>query len=137
MLFDYGLLIGHEDAHRLIRDETADIFVTFAHRSIQEFLGAFFFVLSLNEGQSMESLLGADCTYPIFMINPLFFHFCTWLIFSSKGIFQFEILRSALESMKLSVLKLINISQLDVGYVARLYPAIDIAQAYRREDTSN
>ena len=27
--FDFGLLIGHEDAHRLIHDETADIFVTF------------------------------------------------------------------------------------------------------------
>ena len=40
--FDYGLLIGHEDAHRLIRDETADISVTFGHRSLQEFLGAFF-----------------------------------------------------------------------------------------------
>ena len=108
--FDYGLLIVHEDAHRLIRDETADIFVTFAHHSIQEFLAAFFFVLSLNEGQSIESLLGADCTHPIFMVNPLFFHFCTWLIFSSKGIFQFEILRAALEIMKLSVLKLINTS---------------------------
>ena len=31
--FDYGLLIGHED-FRLIRDETANIFVTFPHRSI-------------------------------------------------------------------------------------------------------
>ena len=40
--FDYGLLIGHED-FRLIPDETADIFVTFPHRSIQEFLGAFLF----------------------------------------------------------------------------------------------
>ena len=29
--FDYGLLIGHEDAHMLIKDETADIFVTFPH----------------------------------------------------------------------------------------------------------
>ena len=27
--FDFGLLIGHEDAHRLIRDETADIFCDF------------------------------------------------------------------------------------------------------------
>ena len=35
--FDYGLLIGHEDAEKLIRDETADIYVTFPHRSIQEF----------------------------------------------------------------------------------------------------
>ena len=32
--FDYGLLIGCEEGHRLIRDETADIFVTLPHRSI-------------------------------------------------------------------------------------------------------
>ena len=135
--YDYGLLIGHEDAHRLIKDETADIFVTFAHRSIQEFLGAFFFVLSLNEGQSMENLLGSDYTEPIFMMNPLFFHFCTWLTFSSKGIFQFEKLTTTLESMTLSASKLINYSQLDVSSVARLFPAIDIAQAYHRKETSN
>ena len=39
--------------------------------------------------------------------------------------------------MKLSASKLINFSQLDVSGVARLFPAIDIAQAYRREETSN
>ena len=71
------------------------------------------------------------------MVNPLFFHFCTWLIFSSKEIFQFEILRAALESMKLSALKLINFPELNVSSVARLFPAIDIAQAYRSEETSN
>ena len=38
--FDYGLLIGHEAAHMLIRDETANMFVAFPHRSVQEFLGA-------------------------------------------------------------------------------------------------
>ena len=40
--FDCGLLIGHEDS-RLLKDETADIFVTFPHRSIQEFLAACLF----------------------------------------------------------------------------------------------
>ena len=39
--FDSGLLIGHED-FRVIREETADIFVTFPQRAIQEFLGAFY-----------------------------------------------------------------------------------------------
>ena len=135
--FDYGLLIGHEDAEKLKRDETADIYVTFPHRTIQEFLGALFFVLSLNEGISIENLLGADSTKPIFMVNPLFLHFCTWLIFSSKEIFQFEILTEALESMKLSASKLINFSQLDISSLARLFPAIDIDRAYHREDTSN
>ena len=40
--FEYGFLIGHEDC-RLIGDETADVIVTFAHRTIQEFFAVFFF----------------------------------------------------------------------------------------------
>ena len=55
--FDYGLLIGHEDAHLLIRDETADIYVTFPHRSIQEFLGAFCLIQLLNEGKTLEMVI--------------------------------------------------------------------------------
>ena len=72
--FDYGLLIGHEN-FRLIGDETADIMVTFPHRSLQEFLGAFYFVLLLNEGVSIDTLLGVHCKKPIFMTNPLFLQF--------------------------------------------------------------
>ena len=39
--FQSGFLIGHRDS-RLLKDETADVFVRFPHRSIQEFLIAFF-----------------------------------------------------------------------------------------------
>ena len=74
-VFASGLLIGDEDPEGL-SDETADILVTFAHRSIQEFFGAFYFILSLSEGESIDSLLGADCLSPIFMVNPLFLEFC-------------------------------------------------------------
>ena len=52
--FDYGLLIGHED-FRLIQDETADIYVTFPHRSIQEFLGAFYFICQIHKGSHIET----------------------------------------------------------------------------------
>ena len=50
--FDYGMLIGHEDAHRLIQAETADLFVTSTHRSIQEFLGVFLFVLRIDKKEN-------------------------------------------------------------------------------------
>ena len=73
--FDFCILIGHEDAHSLIPYETADIFVTFAHRSIQEFLGVFFFISSINEGLSIAGLLGNPCGKPMFLTNPLFFSF--------------------------------------------------------------
>ena len=78
--FDYGLLIGHED-FRLIKDETADIVITFSHRSVQEFLGALFFIFSLNEGETVPNLLGSN-QKSIFFTNPLFLHFCLWFLYS-------------------------------------------------------
>ena len=71
--FDFGLLIGHEDAHSLIRDETADIFVTFPHRSILEFVGAFYFVLNVWKKQNVNFKNKAFCEY---LKNPLFSEFC-------------------------------------------------------------
>ena len=41
--FDYGLIIGHEDVHLLVRNESADIYVTFSHRSIPDFFRSFLF----------------------------------------------------------------------------------------------
>ena len=49
-----GLLIGNED---MINHLIADVLITFPHRSIQEFLGAFYFVLMLSTGASIDSLL--------------------------------------------------------------------------------
>ena len=74
--FDYGLLIGHED-FRLIKDETADILVTFPHRSLQEFLGAFYFVFALNTETDIKDFSNAGNE---FMTNPLFHQFCMWLL---------------------------------------------------------
>ena len=79
-VFDYGLLIGHEDTHRLIQYETADLCVTFADPGIQEFLGAFYFICLLDGGRNITSLLGSYCRKPIFLMNPMFLHFC--LLFS-------------------------------------------------------
>ena len=91
--FDYGLLIGHEDANRLLRNEAADIFVTFPHRSLVEFLGAFFFVQMLNKGENIESLLAVhtvrSCSIkPIFLRNPLFLRFCLWFLMTPDEAFS-------------------------------------------------
>ena len=74
--FDYGILIGHED-FRLIKDETADILITFPHRSLHEFLGAFYFVLALNTETDMQNFNNASKE---FVTNPLFHQFCLWFL---------------------------------------------------------
>ena len=51
---------GHED-FRLCTDPTADISVTYAHRSIEEFFGSFGFLQALDDEKSVEDILGSDC----------------------------------------------------------------------------
>ena len=130
--FDYGLLIGHEDAHRLIQDETADIFVTFPHRSLQEFLGAFYFVQALDKGESIDSLFGN--TKPLFMTNPLFLYFCLWFVKHSGAYFNFENLENVHHIIEGHILKIINIPNLDLRSVATKFPAIDIEQIIKKND---
>ena len=80
--FDYGLFAGHED-FRLVGDPSADIYVTYPHRSLEEFFGSFRFLQALCDGKSVDDILGSDCEKPIFMVNPLVLKFCLWFL-SSK-----------------------------------------------------
>ena len=131
--FDYGLLIGHEDCFLLVKDVTADIFVTFPHRSIQEFLGAFFFVLMLSKAESIESLLGVHCSKPIFMANPLFLHFCLWLASSFPNL-QATGSPTVSEKLRAYLLNRIDFEQLNLANVSALYPALDFQQVLEMKD---
>ena len=131
--FAYGLLIGHKD-FRLIRDETADILITFAHRSILEFLGSFCFIQKLNDGQTIESLLGVGCSEPIFMVNPLFLHYCLWLVYCSEQYLSFSNKDRVCESLEFYVLSRVRSSQLHMSDISRLYPAIDFKSAVQEND---
>ena len=117
--FDYGLLIGHEDAHMLIRDETADIFVTFPHRSIQEFLGSLYLIWMLNKGKEIQSLLGVNCGEPIFLTNVLFLQFCLWFLCDDQKYFLFENRHEVYQCMKHYCVDLMNSVTIDLSK----YPA--------------
>ena len=87
--FDYGLLMGHED-FRLIRNETADLLVSFRHRTILEFLWSFGFIFLLNEGKSIEHLLGIyDVLGDVLSKNPLFLNFGLWFLTTRETTFSF------------------------------------------------
>ena len=122
--FDYGLLIGHED-FRLIRDETADIFVTFPHRSIQEFLGVLYFIWMLNKGKTVQYLVGSDCVKPIFLTNPLFLQFCLWFLWDDQTYFNFEKRHTVYKCLIQFSLNLMNCRQLDMTP----YPVFHISSA--------
>ena len=121
--FDYGLLIGHED-FRLIRDETADIFVTFPHRSILEFLGAFYFVQSLHEDSILLQLGKAVQEY---LKNPLFSEFCLWFLDETNDVFPFPERPVAYERLASYVALQIDCVEVNSEELVKKLPGIDIS----------
>ena len=131
--FKYGLLIGHEDGFLLLQNAAADILVTFPHRSIQEFLGAFYFITMLYKGANIDRLRGINYAEPIFMRNPLFLHFCLWLVrFCSH--FPIRKGRIMYEAMRSYVLERIDFAQLYLREASISYPALDFSRAYVMRD---
>ena len=122
--FDYGLLIGHEEAHRLIRDETADIFVTFPHMTIWEFLGSFWFVCRLCNGENLETILGSDCKTPVFLTNPLFLRFVLWFLLLSDEYFTFDGKQEAYYSLISYTAQLADEEILNLRIIANRFPAL-------------
>ena len=129
--FDYCLLIGQED-FRLIRDETADILVMFPHRTLQEFLGAFFFVLMLNNGAAIESLLGE--VVPPFLTNPLFLDFCLWFLYANESIVPVQNRDVPHGMMAVYSGDRIGSHKLAIEDIRQQYPAIDIAAAHKANE---
>ena len=131
--FDYGLLIGHED-FRLIRDETADIYVTFPHRSIQEFLGAFYFVCELHKGCRIETVLGETYEKLIFMTNPLFLQFCLWFLCNSKEYFDFQRGQDIYKYLRDFCVNKLNRVDFDILHIGVTYAALNVKATNRRND---
>ena len=119
--FEYGLFAGHED-FRLSTYPTADIYVTYAHRSIEEFFGSFGFLQALDDGKRVDDILGSDCEKPIFMVNPLVLNFCLWFL-SREYLESSKQIHDKLTSY---VTKRIDRYTLDTKIVGQIFSAINI-----------
>ena len=119
--FEYGLFAGHED-FRLSTNPTADIYVTYAHRSIEEFFGSFGFLQALDDGKRVDDILGSDCEKPIFMVNPLVLNFCLWFL-SREYLESSKQIHDKLTSY---VAKRIDRYTLDTKIVGQIFSAINI-----------
>ena len=121
--FEYGLFAGHEDI-RLCCDPTSDLYVTYPHRSLEEFFGSFGFLQALNDWKMVDDILGSHCEKPIFMVNPLVFRFMLWFLSSS----DFDFLRNGKGYDKLTsyVAERIDSEVLDPDKIVQRYSAIDM-----------
>ena len=116
-----------------VEDETVDTFITFPHRTLQEFLGALYFILMLNAGESIGNLLSYFCNEPI-LLNPLFFHFCPWFLHSDQEYFTFENRNQVCESLVMFCTGKNISTQVELSKVKESYPAIDIELAFANYD---
>ena len=124
--FKYGLLIGHED-FRLIGKYPADILITYPHRTIQEFLGSFYFVLMIDEGQKIENLIDKDDRKTTkFMVEPLFLHFCLWFLFSDQTEIPLENKAATCNCFFSYVSKQLDLFSFDLEVIGLLFPAFDL-----------
>ncbi len=80
--FAYGILIGNGEyqGNRFL-DENADMFVYFAHKSIQEYLAAKYFIHQMStENQNITDLLGKKHNLDFIERNLMFLTFCGYFI---------------------------------------------------------
>ena len=126
--FQYGFLIGHEDC-RLIGQETADVLLTFAHRTFQDFFWSFYFVSVLSKGETLENLVNMEDRKTIrFMVDPLFLHFCLWFVFSDQKYLSFPKRELALDSIFTHVLEKFDVTQLDLVLMDKMFPAFNLTR---------
>ncbi len=124
--FDLGLLIGHGDL-RMVRDVTADILVTWPHKTIQEFCGAFYFVMALSEDSSLKSLI-CGSERPPCLTNSVFLRFCLWFLYSGQQYVSLQI-QTAADKLSKYVAKNTLLVHLTVADIMGLCPALDFNDA--------
>ena len=125
--------MAHED-FRLIRDETVGIFVTFADRSIQEFVGALYFIVMFSKGMSLEDLLEGHMSRPLFMTEPLFLHFCLWFLHENQSYIPIHGKKDILRMLVQFCAKRIHSGCLHIPNIAKCYPALDFVSDEKNND---
>ena len=129
--FEYGFFSGHED-YTLIGDPVADVLISFPHRTVEEFFGAFSLVLTLEDGIDIESVPGLNSSSPIFMTNHYVLEFCLFAISYIRE--ECKRQTNVKEVMIEFILKRINLPQLEMSSIAFLFPALCWTYAALRND---
>ena len=125
------MFAGHED-FRLSGDLTADIYVTYPHRSLEEFFGSFGFCQALSGGESLEEILGIDSEKSLLLVNPLFLKFSLW--FLSSPIFNFQQRDEYYDKITSYVATHIDDVVFDPKETSKKYPAFDVLSSAATTD---
>ena len=135
--FQFGLMTGHK-GFELSRHETADMQLTFGHITIQEFMGSLGFLQLIDEGDSLDLLLGDDHDGQLIMENPFFLRFCLWLLDDScrNEYLEFNNRDEIYHSLLGYVANKVNIIQLDMRDISQMFHVLNVPLTESEENTS-
>ena len=68
------------------------------------------------------------------MVNPLFLHFCLWLLYLSEQYLSFPNKEIVCETLQLYMFSRVNSFQMHLNDITKCYPAIDFAPGNGRHD---
>ena len=100
--------------------------VSFLHSSFQVFFAALYFLLMLDDGSTVESLLGTDCQRPVFMVNSMFLYFCLSLL-GDKHFLPLKNAKNIGVRLQKYILERIDCVQLELSCVREVYPALNVS----------
>ena len=115
-------LTPYHDLGLLIAD-SSDGSLNFPHSTVRVFFGALYFTLMLQEGKSVESLVGPDCEQPVFLMNPLFLYFCLGLL-SDQNQLHLSRKEQIYQDLKGYVLRFVDYVQINLNDVRTAFPAL-------------
>ena len=129
--FEYGFFAGHED-FRLFTDPSADICVTYIHKSVEQYFGSLGFIQALCEGKNIGDILATDFLKqkPFFLMDPLVLKFCLWFL-SEKS---FGCPDDAYEKLTSYVTGFIDRRVLNPWAVCHTYPTLNMSEAIFTKD---
>ena len=130
-IFQYGILVGQED-FRLCSDPTQDFCLTFPHRSLEQFFGAYFCVEKMDLVVSIRELFVSNT--PLFMTEYLFLYFCLWFSGSGQEFLIFQQAGEVLRMLKSYTSSTIDTSELNLADLSPRYPVLDVRHACAIKD---
>ena len=87
----------------------------------------------LKKGKNLDSLRG-DYSEPLFVKNPLFFHFCLWFLYHSGAYFDFGNMDQECDVLQKYILHKLDTRSLIFQDIVRRYPAINIEEILEKKD---
>ena len=111
--------VYHERDFNLILDRHGNNLVLFPHRTYDIFVAAVYFILMLDSGQTVESLLGSDTKEMVFFADHLFFYFCLAMVGGNSSL-ELSGREKIYQILQTTTLSCIDFDQLDFFDITRL-----------------